>query len=474
MRRRNPAVAILALLAILGTSAAADEPERHGGATGTAPPVAPGSSSDPSEIALSLDPAAFETPGARTQRLGLGEALLRALDENLDLALARVAEERVRARSTIALGRLAPQVELGGGAARTDGRVQGSFGELQDVDFDTIDPGVGLVYRLNLGARLLDALAAGQEIDASEYATLDARQRLLFEITELYHDLLLGEAGVQIAGQRVNDGEEFVSIVSARQRAGLGLESEVARARAKLARDRQDLAQARAVWEGASTRLAVSLRLSPNVLLVGAQERLLPRDLVPSASEAELVTQARERPAVQAFRLQSEAAGRRSRAAWWDLAGPEVDLRVGETWIGDSANDLEGGTRYGAFLGWTLSLDKVGEISEARADRDLARLAALRAEERAVGEARRILAQLGAARERLPLAWDGLAAAEQNQRISLARFRSGTAIALEVLDAEDRLAEARLDLARAIVDFNVTQARLLAATGQIDAQRLSP
>ncbi len=474
MRGPDSAVATLVLLVILGSTAGADEPDPEGPAAGAAPHAARGSSLDPQEIELPLEPATLETAGTRAQRIGLEEALARALKENLDLALARVAEERVRARSTIALGRLAPRIELGGGAARTDGRVQGSFGDLQDVEFDTIDPGVGLFYRVNLGARLLEALAAGQETDAAEYGTLDSRQRLLFQIVELYHDLLLGEAGVQIARRRVEDGEQFVSIVSARQRAGLGLESEVARARAKLARDRQDLAQARAVWEGASTRLAVSLRFPPDVLLLGAQEKLLPRDFAPKAPEAEVLAQARERPAVQALHLGSEAADRRSRAAWWKLVGPEVDLWVGETYIGESVGGLKGGTRYGAFLGWTLSLDKAGEISEARADRDIARLEALRAEERAVGETRRILAQLEAARERLPLAWEGLEAAEQNRSISLARFRSGTAIALEVLDAEDRLAEARLDLARAIVDFNITQARLLAATGQIDAERLSP
>ena len=61
------------------------------------------------------------------------------------------------------------------------------------VDFDTFDPHVRLSYRMNLGARLLDALAAGQETDAAKYATLGARQRLLFQIVELFHDLLLGE-----------------------------------------------------------------------------------------------------------------------------------------------------------------------------------------------------------------------------------------------------------------------------------------
>ena len=49
--------------------------------------------------------------------------------------------------------------------------------------------------------------------------------------------------------------------------------------------------------------------------------------------------------------------------------------------------------------------------------------------------------------------------------MSLAQFQAGTAIALEVIDAADRLAGARLELARSIVDYNLSQVRVLAATG---------
>ncbi|MFQ5472386.1 MAG: TolC family protein, partial [Dehalococcoidia bacterium] len=61
----------------------------------------------------------------------------------------------------------------------------------------------------------------------------------------------------------------------------------------------------------------------------------------------------------------------------------------------------------------------------------------------------------------------GLQAAQQNHRISLAQFKAGTAIALEVFDAADRLASAQLDLARSVVDYNLSQVRVLAATGML-------
>jgi outer membrane protein TolC len=77
-----------------------------------------------------------------------------------------------------------------------------------------------------------------------------------------------------------------------------------------------------------------------------------------------------------------------------------------------------------------------------------------------------------AARDRVPLAWDGLEAAQQNHRINLAQFKSGTAIALEVLHASHRLAGAQLDLARSIIDYNLSQVKLLAATGVLQLDLL--
>ena len=81
---------------------------------------------------------------------------------------------------------------------------------------------------------------------------------------------------------------------------------------------------------------------------------------------------------------------------------------------------------------------------------------------------------LAAASDRIPLAGEGLRAATDTLRLSEARFQAGTAIALEVLDAQDLLAQARFNLARAIVEFNTAQARLLAASGTIDRASFLP
>ena len=92
----------------------------------------------------------------------------------------------------------------------------------------------------------------------------------------------------------------------------------------------------------------------------------------------------------------------------------------------------------------------------------------------AEAEIRRAEEDRSGARDRIPLAADGVRAANDTLRLSEARFKAGTAIALEVIDAQDVLAQSRFNLARAIVDYNSAQARLLAASGELDRRSVLP
>jgi outer membrane protein TolC len=79
---------------------------------------------------------------------------------------------------------------------------------------------------------------------------------------------------------------------------------------------------------------------------------------------------------------------------------------------------------------------------------------------------------VAAAAERLPQARAGLDAAGRSLRISEARYQAGSALAIEVLEAEDAVARARLDLADAVVAFNRAQLDLLVATSRVERERL--
>jgi multidrug efflux system outer membrane protein len=395
--------------------------------------------------------------------IGLHAALNEALGQSLDLALARADEQIARESRYTADAALYPALAVGFFARRLDGRVQGSFGALRDVAYSTYTARAALVYRANIAARLKQALAERQSVQGAEFDRLDTEQRLLLHVVEMYQDLLLSGVAVQIARDVVSLSEQFINVVQARTEGGLALGADVARAQAKLAVDRQDLVRARNLLIHASTRLAVVLRRDVDVVLLPIDAHLTAASY---ARPASLDSQAR--PDVQAAGRRSGAAERQVSSAKWDLYFPELWANLGHVQLGDTIDDLEGRDERAGLLLWNLSPVVFGHIRQRKAEQHRARLELAQVEDRAAGEIRRAEQDLTAARDRIPLAGDGFRAAADTLRLSEARFRAGTAIALEVFDAQDVLAQARFNLAAAIVDYNSAQARLLAASGTIE------
>lgn len=115
-----------------------------------------------------------------------------------------------------------------------------------------------------------------------------------------------------------------------------------------------------------------------------------------------------------------------------------------------------------ASLSWTptdtWSASKA--IDQARAD-----LAATDADLRSLNDALRIevtQAYNGYASAHIALdaARAGIAAAEESYRVRREQFRAGAAIAVDVIDAEAQLRQARLDLVNTLIDLRVAKARL--------------
>lgn len=424
-------------------------------------------------FAVELAPPTGLVGDSSIRSLSLSQALDRALAENTTLALVRAEEQLARGTHLTAKATLYPALAVGLGARRLDGQVQGSFGELRDVSFSTYTGGVALVYGANIGARLKQAFAERQNLDAASLDTLETEQRLLFRVVELYQNLLLATVAVHISEEVVAGSEQFLTIVAAKTAGGLGLGADVARAEAKLATDRQHLLQARNLLVGTSTRLAVVLRLDVKTLLVPADAQLAPAHYL-EISGGSSAANAPAPPDVRAAQKRAAATQQFLSAAKWDIYAPELRAEIEELTIGDTTSDLDGRSERRALLLWTFSPVAMRQLGQRRTEEHLARLRLTEAEDRAAGEIRRADAGLMTAKERIPLAGDGLRAARVTLRLSEARFRAGTAILLEVLDAQDVLAESRFNLAHAIVQYNTAQARLLAATGTIRRNSFVP
>jgi outer membrane protein TolC len=475
----------------------------------------------------------------RTRGIGLAEAIQIGLDSNLDLALARAQHEIAQARAAASTKVFLPTLDVGASTSRIDGLVQGAFGDFRGIESRSETAGVALGLRVNIGARVYEAMAARRESDAALLGTMAAEQRLILSIVELYEDLVLAKVARDIAQQLVQSSGEFDRIASARYQGGVGLGSDAARATANLAAGKQQLVQAENLWRTTSVRLAVVLRLDPKILLDPADTQIEPWQMPPDMSDDAYAGNALGRPDVQAAREQADAAKQLLRARWWDLAAPELYAEwrlTGVAGNGDSASpntgsalssaagsagrsvtawqntgtaiaqganpvpslssaagsggrafyfykNLLGSTqqeveslqrqeRYGVGLNWNLSFVKADRIREQRASAKAAGIRASKAEDAAVAEVRLAQNDISTALQLIALAADEIASIETTHRLSLARFTAGTALAFEVLDAQDVLTEARLKRARYTTELKIAQARLLAASGAIEKESI--
>jgi outer membrane protein TolC len=426
-------------------------------------PAASASNEGPARVEIPPLTATGEDVVVRSVRLA--EIVVLAFENNLDLALAATATRRAAAVAREEEATLVPTLELGASYRTRDGRIQGSFGRLADGDFDTYQGWIGLSYKVNIGAKIHDAIAARSRGLQAVLSELDTEQRVILQVAELFADLELARTAVGVATQLAAESDSFVRITAARERAGLGSGADTARARAKLAADRREELDARQLWVEVSAGLATVLRLDPMILLEPAEGRILAWHLGPAP-------EAIERPDVESYRQAVDAAGHSRSAARWNLFAPELIAGAARIELGEAAGELAPRTDYGAALRWQLSLNKIAAIHRHEADAETAKLELQRIEDRVARETAVADRNVDLARQRIPIAEDGVTAAERNLRISNARFTGGTAIALEVFDAQNTLAHAWLNLAEAIVSSNLAQLRLLATTGHLGRENL--
>ncbi|HET8939466.1 MAG TPA: TolC family protein [Polyangiales bacterium] len=142
--------------------------------------------------------------------------------------------------------------------------------------------------------------------------------------------------------------------------------------------------------------------------------------------------------------------------------------------IGGTAEEANPNQRYFGSTVWkgswaayaSLSWTPTDTFSAGKAvDQAKADLAATEADLRSLNDALRVEVTqayngYSSAHIALDAARAGIAAAEESYRVRREQFRAGAAIAVDVIDAEAQLRQARLDLVNTLIDLRVAKARL--------------
>ncbi|GMW03025.1 MAG: hypothetical protein AMXMBFR84_41610 [Candidatus Hydrogenedentota bacterium] len=487
------------------------------------------------DVDTASSPDSLVRNDVEVRRISLHEAIGLALDSNLDLALSRSNYELAKVQAEANTHAFVPELNIKAGVSRTDGLVQGSFGDFREVESRSHMAGVAISLQVNIVSQIYEVLAARRSLEAAILESLSTEQRLLLNVVELYQNLVLASEATRIGVLLVDSSAEFENITKVRFDAGVGLGADVSRAGVSLAASRQQLELSRGLVRDASIRLAVVLRLDPQVQLVPEEIDPNPWTLAMEQPMDTMAVKATERPDVLSAKETAAAARAKLQAAIWELAAPVILMEWQLSGVGgdgskaspdygqamsaaagsagrsvsswqnfvtaaagqggnpfatfsnaagsgarsfyayknllespsQSIEDLDRQERYGVWVQWSLSWAKLDRIAERRQAYKSTELKAQKVEEEAAGEVRLAQSEMETAMRLLDLVDDEIDASAENERVSLARYRSGTAIAFEVLESQDLLAKARLKRVQYITSLNIAQARLLAAAGVI-------
>jgi outer membrane protein TolC len=447
------------------------------------PRVPPAAFADPKPVPGGQQPIA-ESP------VDLGVALRLAGVENPTINLAREAIREAQAEQQAARALLLPTVNVGGNFYLHRGNLQAANGTILDVDRQSAYLGAGaqavgtgaLAFpgvRLfaHLGDAAYEPLAARQRVAARTGDARAVRNDILLDVAAAYLELIGAEERVRLLKQGEADLGEVVRLTAAYAKTGQGRSADANRAAAHfqlLARETQSAEEERAV---AVARLARHLNLDPSVPLrtpagVVPAVRLIPADVpVPSLLETAL----RSRPEMSARSAEVGLAEVRRRQEAVRPFLPVLSVGFSGGAFGGGSNraasdfgPLDGRTDFDVAAVWNV--EGFGFGNRARVRRAGAGIgqatAALERTKTEIGrQVAEAHAQVQAAARQFETATAAVSVAEEGFRLETERIKQGQGRPIEVLDSFRQLLDARLEVLRAIVAFDIAQFRLYAAIG---------
>jgi len=419
--------------------------------------------------------------------IDLPTALRLADAGNLQIAFAREQIEQSLARVSSADALWMPSLRGGSSYNKHEGQIQDTAGTVSDVSRSNFFTGFGsganaaaspmfpgLYANFQMADAVFQPLAERQAAAARQHAAAAATNDVLLRVAAAYLDLVRTAEDLAIASEARQYAQQLADLTGQYAASGEGLQSDAERALAELAVRKNDELRAEEATRVASARLAQFLRLDPTLRLSPLDPAIVPLDLVcPTSSVGELVVQGlTARPELAEQRHLVAFAAQRMRREQYSALMPSVVLGVSYGGfgggVGGTLAQFNNRMDADAIAFWQMRNLGFGDRAaraEARSlvrQADLNRLSMLDQVAREIVEAH---AQVTLRRKEIAIAHEGLTAASASYRHNLERIEQAKGLPIEAMQALQAIIQARRELLRALIDYNVAQFTLYRAVG---------
>lgn len=430
-------------------------------------------------------PAIAEGPDAALGKraLSLRECVEIALRSNPGLLAAQEQRDAAHGRTQQARGPLLPQVTASAFTSRSwEESHQEVFGTFiqnpGDRDSRSTSVGVSLdqaVVNLSLWKTSAGARSSERAAEASFRAS---QEEIVLAAERSYYNYLKTIHLEEVARENQKVGEEQLKLAQKRHEVGIGVEADILKARAQSAQDRLGVINAEKDTRVARTTLSHVMGLSLDTPLT--VEDIAEGEEIGPPPEPDIEAALAERPEIVDRRHQVRAAEHALGAAKAERY-PQLGFGFDYQRLLDSKSTTESDpadivSETDAYDSWRASLDLSmavfrggsirGRINEARANLGAERELLSQAERDARLEIERASLNVAAAAEAIMVSREGVAAAEEDLRVSQGSYQHGLVPILNLVEAQAALVRARNAFVSATYDYRIALGELDRALGR--------
>ena len=327
------------------------------------------------------------------------------------------------------------------------------------------DQNLMLMYPVSTGGRVSARVGvASANLTAAQAEAETALLDVAYSVRTAYWQVLLDQALVQVQEANVTEQTERLRVDEVEEQNGKIPRYYVLRGRADLADAQQELTNARRDTDVALLRLQQLMGVEPGAPLTLSDALVYTSAAVPPA--ADLVAEAQSmRPEMLAALARLDSARRQVALARASYSWQVEATAMGDAFANKSSTDAGYSVGVVASVPLATGGARSAEVAEAqamlrKADTDRAALAL----EISQG-VRSALLDLAAADQNVKTAEAAQAAAEEDYRVALLRYRSGKAINLEPISALTALVRAQTRVVQATFEERVASDAVQRAVG---------
>lgn len=339
-------------------------------------------------------------------------------------------------------------------------------------------PSLNLSYLLfDLGGRSGTVNAARQAVFAAGFAHNATLQNVVLQVASSYFAYLATQQ--LAAAQRTTLDEATANLAAAeeRNRVGLATIADVLQARTAQAQARLALQTTEGNIQATRGALAAAMGLPANVPYdIAPAADTLPVGMVTTSVDSLIAAAVRGRPDLAAARAQARSAAAQVSVARSRLL-PALTLGASAGRTYSTVPAFEGNS-YALTLGLQLPLfsgfSRRYDMLAAQADADAARASTSVLRAQVIQQVFTSYYSLSTATQRVRTANELLASAQQSEAVALGRYREGVGTILDLLAAQNALADARAQRVQARFLWSTALAQLARDVGVLGADGTSP